>query len=84
MLPPMPSPDAPKNQTDPELTNPVIEYFSEHPISGAMLAASMIGGAILGYYVFEGTLSTPRSILGGAISGFGSWLLVTIGRVIGD
>jgi len=78
---------APGNSTEPDADspgNPVKEYVTENPISATLLVVAMIGGATASYFVFEGSLSAPRRILGGAISGFGCWLLVMVGRLIGE
>jgi hypothetical protein len=80
----MTEPEAPETDRDPEPRHPVVEYVSGNPIASGFLFAAILGGAVAGYIFFEGTLSTPRSILGGALAGFGSWLLVMVGRVIDD
>jgi hypothetical protein len=49
-----------------------------------ILAVAVVGGAIAGYVYFSEMLSPVRATLGGAVAGFNCWLLVMMGRVIGD
>ena len=60
----------------------ILEYVRESPIASGFLVVSILAGAILGYQFLE-EISKPRRILGGALAGFGSWLLVMVGRIIG-
>jgi hypothetical protein len=57
--------------------------FRENPISSTILAVCVIAGAIAGFYGFDDSLGSVRALLGGALVGAGSWLLVMVGRVIG-
>ncbi|MGY8802948.1 MAG: hypothetical protein ACKVK6_01785 [bacterium] len=59
-------------------------FVQEHPIAMVALAVAMVGGAIAGYVYFSEMLSPVRATLGGAVAGFNCWLLVMMGRVIGD
>ena len=83
---PDPESSGPHTDVDADSTpgNPLLEFVRTHPIGSILLVAAILGGAIAGYIVFDGVLSAPRSILGGALAGWGCWLLVMVGRVIGD
>ena len=59
-------------------------FVQEHPIAMVALAVAVVGGAIAGYVYFSEMLSPVRATLGGAVAGFNCWLLVMVGRVIGD
>ena len=59
-------------------------YLSEHPVAVAILLVAMIAGAGISFTYLSETLSPVRSVLGGAVADFGCWLLVMVGRVIGD
>ena len=61
-----------------------LSFAQEHPIAMGVLAFAMVGGGIAGYIYFGEILSPVRSVLGGAVAGFGCWLLVMVGRVIGE
>lgn len=56
-------------------------YARTHPLAMGVLAFVIVAGGIAGYVGFAEHLSPVRSVLGGAISGFGCWLLVMAGRV---
>jgi hypothetical protein len=64
--------------------NPAAAYAREHPIAAGALGIAVLGGGFFGFHVFAETLTPIRSVLGGALAGFGCWFLVMIGRVIGD
>jgi hypothetical protein len=55
---------------------------ARHPIATGTLAASLLTGALLGYLFLDDDFSATRRILGGAVAGGGSWLLVMVGRII--
>ncbi|MFT5694746.1 MAG: hypothetical protein ACI9QQ_000721 [Myxococcota bacterium] len=59
-------------------------YARTHPLAISVLAFVMAAGGVAGYVGFAEHLSPIRSVLGGAVSGFGCWLLVMIGRVIDE
>ena len=58
------------------------DFARESPLATAALALSIIAGAIIGYAFIGEDLSATRRVLGGALAGGGSWLLVMFGRVI--
>lgn len=74
----------PEDALDP--SNRVAEgsYLSEHPVAIGVLIVAMTVGASVSYVNLSETLSPIRSVLGGAVAGFGCWLLVMVGRVIGE
>jgi hypothetical protein len=59
-------------------------FVQEHPIAMVVLAVAVVGGAIAGYVYCSEMRSPVRATLGGAVAGFNCWLLVMVGRVIGD
>lgn len=60
------------------------KYAREHPGAAGTLCVAVFGGAAAGFFVFTDYLSPIRSVLGGAVAGFGCWLLIMVGRVIGE
>ena len=79
----MSPPEARNSESRPDHRNPVVQYLTTNPIAAGFLTVVMLAGAVAGFIALEGILTTPRSILGGALGGFGCWLLVMIGRAIG-
>ena len=65
-----------------EATNPFVDYARTNPGSTAMLAGFIAVGAVGGWYFFADILPPVRATLGGAVAGFGSWLLVVVRKVI--
>jgi hypothetical protein len=61
----------------------LMDYANENPLATAALGLCVVAGAVSGYVLIEGDLSATRRILGGALAGAGSWLLVMVGRIIG-
>ena len=53
------------------------------PLAVAALALCVVGGAVAGYVYLPEEWHLARRIAGGGVSGFGCWLLVMVGRVIG-
>jgi hypothetical protein len=78
-------PDA-KNAADDtdESDSETDSFVQEHPIAMVILGVAVVGGAIAGYVYFSEMLSPVRATLGGAVAGFNCWLLVMVGRIIGD
>ena len=60
----------------------LVAAAKQHPIATGTLVASVIIGAVLGYVYLGEDFGTTRRILGGALAGGGSWLLVMVGRII--
>jgi len=85
-------PDEPADERVPESAEAVasgapsdpglLDFARESPLATAALALSIVAGAIIGYAFIGEELSLTRRILGGALAGGGSWLLVMFGRVI--
>ena len=59
-------------------------FVSEHPVAIGMLVLTMIVGACVGFFYLSQTLSPIRSVLGGALAGFGCWFLVMFGQLIDE
>lgn len=59
-------------------------FVSEHPVAIGMLVVAMIAGACVSFVYLSHTLSPTRSVLGGALVGFGCWMLVMFGQLIDD
>ena len=59
-----------------------IAESKDHPLATAALVFCILGGAILAGTLMPESISWPRRVLGGAILGGLSWLLVMVGRLI--
>jgi hypothetical protein len=88
MSDPASSPKTSPNETGEPKPEAAIEEESlmasarRHPIATGTLAASILVGALLGHLFLGEDFSVTRRILGGAVAGGGSWLLVMVGRII--
>ena len=54
----------------------------EHPWLVTALAACMVAGSLLAWHFLPHEISAPRRILGGALLGFLSYLVVMMGRML--
>ena len=61
----------------------VLEQVRQHPVIATVLVASTLSGAVLGAYFLTGEWSLARRILGGAVAGAGTGLLITTTKMIG-
>ena len=59
-----------------------IAESKDHPAATAALVFCIAGGTILAGALIPESISLPRRLLGGAILGGLSWLLVMVGRLI--
>ena len=59
-----------------------IAESKDHPAATAALVFCILGGTILAGSLMPESISLPRRVLGGAILGGLSWLLVMVGRLI--
>lgn len=63
----------------------LLDSAARHPIATATLIASAAGGSLLAVALIPADeLSLLRRALGGALLGGLSWLLVMVGRAIGE
>lgn len=54
-----------------------------HRLATAALLACIVAGAAIGGLYLPDSIGLPRRVLGGALLGGVSWLLVMMGRIIG-
>lgn len=54
----------------------------DHPLLSAILILCMIAGALLAWAFLPTELSTIRRLIGGALLGLLSWLIVMMGRML--
>lgn len=69
-----------RNQT---LLTSIVENAREHPVIVGILVVSTLSGAVLGAYLLTGEWSLTRRILGGAVAGAGTGLLITTTKMLG-
>lgn len=54
-----------------------------HPAATIALVLCILGGAVLSGLFMPESITLPRRVVGGAVMGGLSWLLVMVGRLIG-
>ena len=74
--------DADEPGTD-EPRGGLVEVVRDQPVATGTLLASVLAGAIAGFvYLPADVFSPARRVVGGALIGGLSWLLVMVGRII--
>ena len=79
-----PAQDDPDDPNDEQASGALAGYAREHPAAVGMLCVAVVAGAFIGDQLFAEYLSPVRRVIGGALAGFGCWLLVMVGRVLGE
>lgn len=72
-----------KHEHEPEGAFSLFTEARRHPGATVALALCILAGAVLAALMLPESISLPRRIVGGAVMGGLSWLLVMVGRIIG-
>lgn len=81
---PLAAQPSPPPELDPEVEEEAVPWLGDAgtKMAAAALVACVVGGAIAGGIYLSDEWHIARRVAGGAVAGFGSWLLVMVGRVI--
>jgi hypothetical protein len=61
----------------------LLDEVRRHRLGTAALVLCIVGGAAIGAFYLPESIGLVRRVLGGALLGGVSWLLVMVGRLIG-